>query len=234
MRLLRLLAFLASLLLLSPLYCMLSECSYRIDIEGCESGSIALKQPQILGSALRPLSRIVAKECCAFVGNLMENHADTFHVNGPAGEWRVVMGQDDGPHNYIEAQLHIPAARDEHSFTLSVKELPTTPGDAPRATSIRVYRAEDYHRAYPPAVPQGLVVLSAETPAEDDHPSYPLGSGQTGVPQAPLQALAEVSGNSPGRVLLPFGAYIIEECRTTRNEYDSPCSIYYLTVIPRP
>lgn len=145
----RLLCFLASLPVLSLLLLGLAERPYTISIEGCESGSIEPVQVRLLGGVFRPIAGLMAKELCSFRGNLMEDHADTFHVHGPAGEYRVRMGQDDGPINYIDARLTLPAGQDGATFTLALQEHLWEPNDPTCTTGIRVYRMQDFCRAYP-------------------------------------------------------------------------------------
>lgn len=207
---LRLLFFLASLPVLSLLLLGLAERPYTISIEGCESGSIDPVQVRLLGGVFRPVAGLMAKELCSFRGNLMEDHADTFHVHGPAGEYRVRMGQDDGPINYIDACLTLPAGQDGASFTLALQEHLWEPNDPTCTTGIRVYRMQDFCRAYP---------------RREYFPD---------TPQAPLTPQAAADGNRMEPVCLPFGTYVIEERRTPRDADQSPCTHYYLEVAPRP
>lgn len=205
----RLLCFLASLPVLSLLLLGLAERPYTISIEGCESGSIEPVQVRLLGGVFRPIAGWAAEELCSFCGNLMEDHADTFHVHGPAGEYRVRMGQDDGPINYIDALLTLPSGQDGAAFTLTLQEHLWEPNDPTCTTGIRVYRMQDFCRAYP---------------RWEYFPD---------TPQAPLTPQAAADGNRMEPVCLPFGTYIIEERRTPHDADQSPCTHYYLEVAPR-
>lgn len=205
----RLLFFLASMPISSLMLLGLAERPYTISIEGCESGSITPELVQLLGGEFRPIAGWAAEELCSFRGNLMEDHADTFHVHGPAGEYRVRMGQDDGPINYIDARLTLPAGQNGATFTLALQEHLWEPDAAPCTTGIRVYRMQDFCRAYP---------------RREYFPD---------TPQASLTPQAAADGNRLAPVCLPFGIYVIEERRTPRDADQSPCTHYYLEVAPR-
>lgn len=205
-------ALLLLLPLFSPPYFYMAERPYYVSIEGCESGHIRPVQPHLFLGCMRPLSKMLARELCSFCGNLMEDRPETFHVEGPAGEYEVVMGQDDGPINYIKARLNLPPSSDEAAFTLALSESLWSPDSPSRTTSIRVYRMEDYGRAYP---------------------RWREGFYYRYEPKVPPTPLYAADGTQLGPVSLPFGAYVIEEHRVVRDEDDSPCTHYYLQVMPR-
>ena len=206
----KLFAFLLSLPFISVLFSGVAECRYHIGIEGCESGHIQAVAPQLLCGSIRPLARLYLQEACSFSGNLMENpNPDLYYVCGPAGEYSVQMGQDDGPINYIDARLTLPAGQDGATFTLALQEHLWEPNDPTCTTGIRVYRVQDFCRAYP---------------RWEYFPD---------TPQAPLTPQAAADGNRMEPVCLPFGTYVIEERRTPRDADQSPCTHYYLEVAPR-
>lgn len=214
-RLMKVLCFPSLLLLLplfSPPYFYMAERPYYVSIVGCESGHIRPVHPHLFLGGMRPLSKMLARELCSFCGNQMENHPETFYVEGPAGEYEVVMGQDDGPINYIKATLTLPPSPDEAAFTLALSESLWTSDSPSRTTSIRVYRMEDYVRAYP---------------------RWGEGFSYRYRPEAPPTPLYAADGTQLGPVSLPFGDYVIEEHRVVQEQDDSPCTHYYLEVMPR-
>ncbi len=201
----RAIAFLASLPFLSVLFSEVAERPYRIGIEGCESGGIDATQPALLMGALRPIARLYTRETCSFRGNLMENpDPNVYFVCGPAGEYRVTMGQDDGPIHYLPACVTIPAGEMQGCFTVSLQGEKST-------TGIRIYRREDFARAYPRG--------------------YFLDKGQR-EEQVDLPAMAESHGKQL-EATLPFGHYMIQEERTPADERESDETIYALNITRR-
>lgn len=206
-RFFRLLAFLLSLpllSLLSLLFFVAAERPYHIGIEGCESGHVGVEEPQIFCGTVRPLTKIIAKEICYFVGNLMEDpDPNLYFVDGPAGEYSVQMGQDDGPIHYLSARVSIPAGNG-NTFTVSLQGEENT-------TGIHVYRREDFARAYPHG--------------------YFLDKGER-EPAVPLPVQAEAQGNRL-EATLPFGVYMVEEFRTPRDADESANTLYPLNILRR-
>lgn len=201
-RFFRLLAFLLSLPLLSLLFFVAAERPYHIGIEGCESGHVGVEEPQIFCGTVRPLTKIIAKEICYFVGNLMEDpDPNLYFVDGPAGEYSVQMGQDDGPIHYLSARVRVPAGHG-NTFTVSLQGEENT-------TSIHVYRREDFARAYPHG--------------------YFLDKGER-EPAVPLPVQAEAQGNRL-EATLPFGVYMVEEFRTPRDADESANTLYPLNIL---
>lgn len=201
----RLLCFLAATAYASAFFCAPAECRYHIGIEGCESGHIQAVAPQLFCGGIRPLARLYLQEACSFSGNLMEApNPDLYYVCGPAGEYSVQMGQDDGPLHYLPARVTIPAGEAGDGFTVSLRGEKNT-------TGISIYRREDFARAYP----RGYFLNKGEREAA-----------------APLPVQAEAQGNRL-EATLPFGVYMVAERRTPTDADESAETLYALNVLPR-